>query len=152
MNERAIVIDPNTNEIYEAGECGLPKEGGDFLAWRGWVEKACFDFQTDVHPILTPLPQDSMWRTVFSVGQGVLLELAKHPGRRLRAPHEGGAIGSRGHHVAVYTVKEPPEKDPLQVLDELVAVVDEYDWNKKTQCIEKIAEAKRYLADRKGAK
>ena len=50
-----------------------------------------------------PLPSDCKLQQALGVGQKVLDELKKHPGRELR---DACMVGSRGHHVAVYTQKK----------------------------------------------
>ena len=142
MNERAIVIDPNTNEMYEAGECGLPKKGGDFLVSGGWVEKARFDFRNDVYPILTPLPEDSMWPTKLRLGHSMWGNAPDSIRQRIT----GGLCGNAWKHLVLVP---PPEKTDRQMLEELLDAVDAYDWYERAETTEKIAESKRHLADRK---
>jgi len=44
----------------------------------------------------------------LTIGEAVLAELKKHPGRKLRERDEYPLVGSRGHHIAVYTSRDKP--------------------------------------------
>ena len=72
-----------------------------------------------------PVPSDDPRREALEVGRKVLRELGLHPGRQLR---EMNTVGSRKHHIVVYTAGiAPPEPVGVEFLRQLKSCVVYFD-------------------------